>query len=117
MSYIYGLQGWRYIIDVFSARVTTILRTSAGTTTLRTSARRSYCQTLHSNGSIMTSQEPTRVVLEDALANSSEMELTKPSAIPLQQSRLYQREMFEASMAHNIIVVVVLLHAQLILLF
>lgn len=58
----------------------------------------------------MTSQEPTYIVMEDAQANSGEMELAKPSAIPHEQSRLYQLEMFEASMARNIIVVVVLLH-------
>ena len=65
----------------------------------------------------MTSQEPNCVVMEDAPANSGEMELAKSSAIPHEQSRLYQLEMFEASMARNIIVVVVLLHFQLILLF
>ncbi|OBT77825.1 hypothetical protein VF21_03238 [Pseudogymnoascus sp. 05NY08] len=53
----------------------------------------------------MTSQESTHVALEDAPANSGAMELAKPSAIPPEQSRLYQLEMFEASMARNTIVV------------
>ncbi|KFZ01525.1 hypothetical protein V501_09951 [Pseudogymnoascus sp. VKM F-4519 (FW-2642)] len=53
----------------------------------------------------MTSQESTCVVLQDAPANSGAMELAKPSAIPPEQSRLYQLEMFEASMARNTIVV------------
>lgn len=65
----------------------------------------------------MTSQESTCVALQDAPANSSAMELAKPSAIPYEQSRLYQLEMFEASMARNTIVVVVLLHSQPILSF
>jgi hypothetical protein len=65
----------------------------------------------------MTSQEPTRIALEDAQANSDTMELAKPGAIPSEQSRQYQLEMFDASMTGNIIVVVLLLHSQPILLF
>lgn len=65
----------------------------------------------------MASQEPTRIVLEDAQANSGTMKLAKPGAIPSEQSRQYQLEMFDASMACNIIVVVLLLHSQPILLF
>lgn len=65
----------------------------------------------------MISQAPSHVVLEDAPANSGAMELAQPSAIPPEQSRLYQLEMFEASMARNIIVVVLLLHSGPISLF
>ncbi|KFY33349.1 hypothetical protein V494_07693 [Pseudogymnoascus sp. VKM F-4513 (FW-928)] len=53
----------------------------------------------------MTSKEPTHVVLEDAPANFTGGELAKPTAIPSEQSRLYQLEMLEASMARNTIVV------------
>lgn len=65
----------------------------------------------------MTSQDHAHVALRDAPANSGEMELAKPGAIPSEHSRLYQLEMFEASMASNIIVVVVVLKSQLIILF
>lgn len=72
---------------------------------------------LHSNEAIMTFQEPTRGALGDFLANSGAMEPANPSAMPYEQSRRYQLEMFEASMARNIIVVVVPLRSQLILLY
>ncbi|OBT69887.1 hypothetical protein VE03_00456 [Pseudogymnoascus sp. 23342-1-I1] len=48
----------------------------------------------------MTSQE---LVLGDAPANSGDMELANTTSIPSEQSRLYQLEMFDASMASNII--------------
>lgn len=65
----------------------------------------------------MTFQEPARGALGDSLANSGALEPANPSAIPSEQSRQYQLEMFEASMARNIIVVVVPLRSQPILLF
>ena len=85
---------------VFSAGVTAILRTST---------RISFCHPLHSNGPVMTSQARSRVAVEDAPANASTMELAEPAVIRSEQSRQYQREMYEASMERNIIVVVVLL--------
>jgi hypothetical protein len=58
----------------------------------------------------MTSQELYNAVLEDARANPEAIESVKPSETPPERSRLYQLEMFKASMDRNIVVVVVLLH-------